>query len=502
MRTSLDRRARDHLQHHAQRRPAFLQLSTATAPARPRATAGRWTTPPRSSPTIISTTACCRPGTPGFCPATTAAAARSIGQHSLVRLQRAARLLRYLRPCGWNMLGLVYLDAGTCDVDLHHNLLWAAPGSHQRGMWFNTCCVGIREHDNVFHQEFRRDSGRLRPDGFSRRPAVPVRPRLRSTRPPCPSGRSWSNSDWRWNRLPRIPRAWQKHPAGQPAGKTAIGLRSRAWISARAGKPPSCGWPATPRSHEHRQARRAPPASSESDRSAGAGGRVQRRQPGQVRKQWTFLYNHRQQGLGSVQASAARAKDIGGSAPSMATTAPLRGDWRCDWTSRTVRWLAKSTLPQTDRYRGNQVQIYSEAVAELSPTAPARTTYFWSSPPATFHAAEARLPCQLPHGDGRRDGPNSTVDFEYLRFEQYRGELPLQKNEVKLELRAGSKDGPKLGEFYPRFTGGADRFRNLWPAGAGAGHTAAVCRRAFRAGPADRRPRRLRLEKGVDVAWT
>ncbi len=26
-------------------------------------------------------------------------------------------------------LGLIYLDAGTCDVDLHDNLLWAAPGS-------------------------------------------------------------------------------------------------------------------------------------------------------------------------------------------------------------------------------------------------------------------------------------------------------------------------------------------------------------------------------------
>ncbi len=48
-------------------------------------------------------------------------------------------------------LGLVYLDAGTCDVDLHHNLLWAAPGSHQRGLWYNTMCVDIHEHDNVFH---------------------------------------------------------------------------------------------------------------------------------------------------------------------------------------------------------------------------------------------------------------------------------------------------------------------------------------------------------------
>ena len=30
-----------------------------------------------------------------------------------------------------------------------------------------------------------------------------------------------------------------------------------------------------------------------------------------------------------------------------------------------------------------------------------------------------------------------------------------------MELRAGSQDGPKLGEFYPRYTGGADQFREF-----------------------------------------
>ena len=52
-------------------------------------------------------------------------------------------------------------------------------------------------------------------------------------------------------------------------------------------------------------------------------------------------------------------------------------------------------------------------------------------------------------------------EFEYFRFEQYRGQIPLQKNEVKLELRVGSKDGEKIGEFYPRCTGGRRHFREL-----------------------------------------
>ena len=30
---------------------------------------------------------------------------------------------------------------------------------------------------------------------------------------------------------------------------------------------------------------------------------------------------------------------------------------------------------------------------------------------------------------------------------------------MKLEVRVGGKDGEKIGEFYPRFTGGADAYR-------------------------------------------
>jgi hypothetical protein len=51
------------------------------------------------------------------------------------------------------------------------------------------------------------------------------------------------------------------------------------------------------------------------------------------------------------------------------------------------------------------------------------------------------------------------AELEYFRFEQYRARIPLQQDEVKIEVRVGAKDGEKLGEFYPRFTGGADVFR-------------------------------------------
>ena len=55
-----------------------------------------------------------------------------------------------------SVLGIGYVDLGTCDLEIHHNLLWAAPGSLQRGFYYNTACVNIRERANVLWQEFPR----------------------------------------------------------------------------------------------------------------------------------------------------------------------------------------------------------------------------------------------------------------------------------------------------------------------------------------------------------
>jgi hypothetical protein len=118
-------------------------------------------------------------------------------------------------------------------------------------------------------------------------------------------------------------------------------------------------------------------------------------------------------------------------------------------------------LTPSDRARPGHVQIYREAVAELGPAAKGTRDVF-----LVFRSA----------------GGKPSVDFEYFRFEQYRGELPLQKNEVKLELREGSASGPKLGEFYPRGTGDrvGEFVANLEPA-QGAGPLVLVVRSALAA---------------------
>ena len=98
--------------------------------------------------------------------------------------------------------------------------------------------------------------------------------------------------------------------------------------------------------------------------------------------------------------------------------------------------VGEVALPQSDEPppKSQHICIYNEVLAALAPQAAGTHDVF-----LVFRSSRP------------------TIDFEYARFEQYRGLLPLQKNEVKLELRAGGKDGAKLGEFYPRFTSGAER---------------------------------------------
>ncbi len=337
-----------------------------------------------------------------------------------------------------NKLGLVYLDAGTCHVDLHDNLLWAAPGSHQRGMWFNTCCVGIGEHDNVFHQEFLRDSGSLRPEDFPRGqpfrfghdfqhpPAVPVWPQLIQQRLEVEQCDSQSGGvkkttrgvsglqDGAWFAFDAVDfdRGWQSAVLRVASGQRAMNTDK----SAR-------GIP------RHQTA--TDPLVLEAEYNDGT------QEP--LRKQWTFVHNIQDGtwvrfsrvplGEGYRRFRAVYGND---------SAAPWRLEVRLDRLDGPL--VGQTELPQTDRDRGNHVQIYNESTGDLATTA------------SDTHDVYLVF---------RGDGAEPSVNFEYLRFEQYRGELPLQKNEVKLEVRAGSKEGPWIGRFYPRYTGGEDRFRDF-----------------------------------------
>jgi len=326
----------------------------------------------------------------------------------------------------WNALGIVYLDEGTCDVELHHNLLWAAPGSHQRSMWFNTCCVNLREHDNVFHSEFLRDSRQLWPADF------PAGHPFRfghdfDSRPPQP----------KWPQVIEQAVELQKVPTDLKDGD----------VIPLPGADPRGGWQSAvlrmacdvKEANSDRAARAAPrhrkatdPLVLEADRSDG-------RAEG-MRSRWTFVYQLKDQAWLQFKqvplgAGYQRFRVVYGNDDAT--------QWRCELhlDSADGPLVGQVPLPQSDKPRGNNVQIFAEAVGELSPAATGTHDVV-----VVFRGPEDARPA---------------VHFEYLRLEQARRDLPLQRNEVRLELRSGTKDGLKLGEFYPRFTGGGDNFREF-----------------------------------------
>jgi hypothetical protein len=338
----------------------------------------------------------------------------------------------------WNLLGIIYLDAGTCHVDLHHNLLWASPGSLQHGLWYNTCCVGIRDHDNVFHKQFARTFAALQPrdfpegkpfrfgHDFQNPPPLPKWPQLESQRldmerctahsagaaKPAAGIGDWKNGDCLSFDAVDFDRNWQS--VVMRFASDAKAMNSDASLRA------------APR---HRKATDPLVLEAVSRDGAAAG----------VQQQWTFIHKvldkawirFNQVPLGE---GYARFRAIYGNS----STASRQIEVRLDRANGPL--VGQIALQQTDQPRNGPVQVYGEAVGEVSPAATGTRDVF-----LVFHCP-----------DGKPVG-----EFEYFRFERYRGRLPLQKNEVQLEIRVGGKDGEKIGTFYPRFTGGSSSVREM-----------------------------------------
>jgi hypothetical protein len=338
----------------------------------------------------------------------------------------------------WNVLGHVYLDAGTCNVDVHHNLLWAAPGSLQRGLWFNTCCTDCTEHDNVFHPDFTRTCAELTPDDF------PLFTPFRfghdfASPPPLP----------KWPQLESLPLAIEDCSSASPGvlseDGALRGLEDGDWF-AFGGIDLSAGWQSavirfasdvqalnrnTSNRAQPRHTKLTDPLVMEAVHRDGASEGVA--------EQWTFIRNVKsgawirfnQAPLGE---GYRRFRVIYGKVTDAAAWIEVRLD------APDGPEVARVPLQRTDRVRGGSIQLYRQATAKVSPEAQGTHDVF-----LVF----------------RTEDDQPVGEFEYFRFEQYRGELPLANEEVKLEVRLGSPEGEKLGEFYPRFTSGPDAFRDM-----------------------------------------
>ena len=336
-----------------------------------------------------------------------------------------------------NVLGLVYLDAGTCDVDLHHNLLWAAPGSHQRGLWFNTMCVDINEHDNLFHRMFEKTCAELGPEDFPEGKPFRFGHEL-DTPPPLPV---WPQLD----RQRLEAESCTMRSAGAAKSMDSVsGCTHGDWLAFDAVDFDQ-GWQSVvmrfasdvKEMNTDKSARARPRHTKVTDPLVLEAIHNDGTADG-IRRQWTFLYNIT--GDSWVRFNAVplgdgyrRFRIVYGTVE----TAPRWLEVRLDSVDGPL--VGRVDLPKTDKPRGPRTQVYAHAVGEI-----------------TADAAGTRDVFLL----FRTEDGKPVAEFEYARFEQYRGAIALQKNEVKIELRVGTKDGRKIGELYPRCTGSSAVFRD------------------------------------------
>ncbi|MHB8897673.1 MAG: carbohydrate-binding protein [Thermoguttaceae bacterium] len=297
--------------------------------------------------------------------------------------------------------------------------------------------MNVRVVDNVFHRDFTRTSSQLTADDFpggkpfrfghdfASPPPLPKWPQLIAHELPMAAG---SLKDGEVIDLGTVDfgAGWQS--AVVRLNSTAAGLNSvPSFRKSVVGKDDKAG------GFVPRHQRTTDPLVLDSIQNDGVSEGLKVR--------WTFLY-----GVGNGASVRFNAVPLGEGYGRFRVVygnmseAPARVEVRLDGAEGPLAGQVELSKSDDPPPPGQQVCIYNEATAELATDATGTRDVF-----LVFRSESEKPP----------------IAFEYLRFEQYRGTIPLQKNEARLELRAGSKDGPKLGELCPRPTGGDQVFREF-----------------------------------------
>lgn len=341
--------------------------------------------------------------------------------------------MRWQKTFNLPIAGLIYLDEGTRDLDVHHNLLWAAPESHQNGLWINGQGLKIQTRDNVFYPNFKRSCSELKAEDFpnsqpfrfghdfSDPPIQPVWPQLISS--PIP------REKWVANPKPAPGTDLKKvllnpndslvsPPVDLSGGWQSAILRfsGSRWINGI--------WYANEKLRHQKPGDPIVLTSSQRDGGSpnlgkfynavqgfkdGEFVRFNKVPFGEGYRKFRLIY-----GTNDVPAKMEVRLDK--------EDGPIVGQLDLEKTGNGIKYPG-----------GTFIDTFTEATADLSDRANGTRDVF-----IVFRS---------------KSSTKTLIAMEYLCFEGAKGVVPLRPEEVKIELRLGNPTGKKIGEFYPRWSG-------------------------------------------------
>jgi len=342
---------------------------------------------------------------------------------------------------GWDIdkLGIVYLDNGSQNFNVVHNLLWASPGSVQNPHYYNPPCVNCVWEDNSVLNPAPASADRIEAADFP-------------GGKPFAFGHNFTNPPARleWPRLTaRLLEAKLStaHSDGVRMGQTGISdWRDGDWIEFH-----DVDLSAGIRSIAARYAARDPAMNSSQDF----------KRPPRHQKATDPLVI---EGTGYDEASPGVAK-------------------KWDFAKKITDggWLKYTQVPFGDGYRSLRVVYGSDNRGEKSvemrldalggPVAAKVPLEFGDSYDITGKRAQRDLAPYVEKvveiGDVRgthdvyfvfhADNDREVGHFALFRLERYRGTMGFQPDELRIEVRLGSREGEKIGDIYPVNTNGTYR---------------------------------------------
>ena len=329
--------------------------------------------------------------------------------------------------------GLVYLDNGTRNVDVHHNLFTARRGTVQNPIFLNSGRINIHVTNNAFLGRFEGTAEDIKtnqfPGGksfefghdFSKKRSIPRWPPIQSQVLPV-------TEYWRNNVLltasPLTIGTGDVLNLGEVNFSDGWNSLIASFSSESPTLPKKSVGPTGPR---HKKT--SDPLvldSSESDErhlaSTGSDG------SGLEPDGW-LRFNQVNLGDGYKRFRLVFANT---------NTRPRHIEIRLDAPDGPL--VGALTLPLSDVYRRDRTWGFAEITGELAPMATNQHTVFVI---------------------GRADDKQVVGLVGYLRFEQYKGEIRYSSTESRIEVHIDRPTGERIGDIFPRFTSSSRNFVEL-----------------------------------------